>query len=618
MTEAYERGRTGITETLNDAELYRCGSLSRWRQGPGNELVYFHQPGVYRCLSSLMASALGSWTFFLTVTDAAKQLAAGIPSLPADQIVITISDLIECGALISRSQLMSRAIPEVPQGCSGIDWLAIPTADRSASLGRAADSYLENARHFGRRCNLFVSDGSRGSDSCTNNVAVLTPRLKVCNGAIWYAGRSEKADFVRLLTENGSICPDVAGFCLFGSDSSPLTPGANRNAILLHTLGSGILSVDDDTICSPASVESPNVGLSIAGHYDPSEIWCFPDFSSALAFGNPHSLDVLGEHENYLGASIGELLSTANLRGVVGSLDKLCGHVINSLWSADGSIRVTYNGARGDSGFHSDLGVIASRLTSVRRRVQRLGGKYNGVLASRQIVRQALSATISHADSAAVGMCMGLDNRGLLPPFMPDCRKEDGIFAGFLARTSDHHYVTHLPFTLVHEPVGSREYLAGRDTAIRFADIILALLSTWTPELGNHDPCGRIVSAGRHFSLLGRLPPDEFDELTNNLMCGRISSTIELLEGLLAEDSRNVPGWAADLTSRVHALRLITRDPTRLAPLDVPAYSNEPSRRCAQRLTGRYGQLLQSWPAIVERTIELRNRGIYLGRRIVG
>ena len=97
-------------------------------------------------------------------------------------------------------------------------------------------------------------------------------------------------------------------------------------------------------------------------------------------------------------------------------------------------------------------------------------------------------------------------------------------------------------------------------------------------------------------------------------MLARISSMIALLDNLLLESANSPAQWAADLQERMEALLKVTANPDFFVPVDLPASLGEHPRRRAQRAVLRYGQLLECWPDIIERTICLKNKGITVGR----
>jgi hypothetical protein len=570
-------------------------------------------------MSSLLAGALDTWTSFLSAEEASARIIETAPSLSLTEVKAAVDDLIESGCLVSRSQLVTEDADINPQELQReIAWLAIPTADRAASVARAVHSYIDNIRHFERKCGILVSDDSRDAGHRVASLKMLAALRSDPAIPVWYIGPEEKGAFVKELTEKGDIPPEVIRFGLFGSESSVRTAGANRNAILLQTLGSMILSVDDDTVCSATVAPGAGDGFAIAGHFDPAEVWCFPERLAALSFGHPALLDVLGEHAQYLGKPVRGLLSRANGGSESTNLDRMCVHMLSSVSNGSTQIRVTYNGARGDSGFHSDIWQVASRSPATRKRVQGLGDGYRNSLNSRQLARQVIRPTISHIETIALGGFMGLDNTLPLPAFMPDCRNQDGVFANVLARTSDHYYAAHLPFTLAHDPPGGCRYAPGRDVEIRISNLLIYCVSTWQPEPGDNDPLRRMSAIGRHLRRLGALPAGDFDELAHVLMCSLVCATIESLESLLIEDGYAPRHWAEDLMGRIETLSQLTDRPDFFVPVDLPQDSDDPPQRRAQRIVARYGRLLEWWPAIAERTTELGKRGTTIARCLSG
>ena len=70
---------------------------------------------------------------------------------------------------------------------------------------------------------------------------------------------------------------------------------------------------------------------------------------------------------------------------------------------------------------------------------------------SREVLRQISGYTISVVARFA-GMNIGIDNRSLLPPFLPVGRNEDGTFAMNLHLCVDDALVGHIPVAVLHSP----------------------------------------------------------------------------------------------------------------------------------------------------------------------
>ena len=77
-----------------------------------------------------------------------------------------------------------------------------------------------------------------------------------------YGGRRERSRFADALAQESGVSPDIVRFALFGDSRCPLSTGANRNALLLDTIDSLVLNVDDDTRGDVAMAPGAEDGLS--------------------------------------------------------------------------------------------------------------------------------------------------------------------------------------------------------------------------------------------------------------------------------------------------------------------------------------------------------------------
>ena len=107
----------------------------------------------------------------------------------------------------------------------------------------------------------------------------------------------------------------------------------------------------------------------------------------------------------------------------------------------------------------------------------------------------------------------------------------------------------------------------------------------------------------------------ELAEFLTIMACSHRSSQIESLESLLAEDGYMPEYWAADLSSRIEAMRLASEyDFSR--PGDLLVSDDEEVMPAIQSVLTSYGRLLEWWPAITQRAQALADDGIYLGRSV--
>lgn len=497
-----------------------------------------------------------------------------------------------------------------------IEWVAFPTRDRPEQLLRAVRSYAKNVLQFGHQPVFLIADDSASSTGCQYYGLVgkgAEIRLRI---PIFYIGRPERLDFCSALAENSSIPLDVARFALLGSGRSRETIGANRNAILIQTLGSLVLSVDDDTICRVANIpHSAAQQLRLGAEGEFGEFWFFCRRESARRFALRRDLDVLGEHARLLGQPLSIVVGDALARGAA-DLDQMCTHLQESLSSGHGRICITLNGVLGDSGAHSSLWVhlYADPATNCRLSSQEI---YRRALSSRDVIRQVSALTISHT-VPLISTFMGLDNRRMLPPFLPDYRNDDGVFGQILTQMGN-RYAGHLPWTLEHAPALGRAYRAQSICSVRPSDIILMCLSRWESTPGRVPDEDALISMGRYLEDLASRPQTEFNAIIRSFLFTRARSLMIQLETRWQRVvSEGHEYWAEDLSTHIRSLESFLRSSNEYLPIDLSESGGltGESPQALQELVRDFGRLLCWWPAILDRAMKLLAGGQRLAREL--
>ena len=272
-------------------------------------------------------------------------------------------------------------------------------------------SYLENCQRHGRAPEFVVTDDSAGTEAQVANRAVLQRFKRDFNARIRYAGSGEKSRFAEALAGESAVPLRIIRFALIGDERCVLSTGANRNCLLLDTVGTLVLSIDDDTRCRIAAAPQREEALASYSGYDPSEFWFFADRARALESVSFVEIDVLGCHEALLGNTV------ANVDGPV---------------DTTGRVAITLPGLVGDSGMASPRYLLTLTGAS-RERLVASPDAYRSAFRSREVLRTVRRPTIS-AGSFCMTTFLGFDNRSLLPPFFPVQRNSDGVFGLLLQK----------------------------------------------------------------------------------------------------------------------------------------------------------------------------------------
>jgi hypothetical protein len=500
-----------------------------------------------------------------------------------------------------------------------ISCLSIPTHGCISCLSRAFTSVVAHARAFGHQCDVLIADDSFSACHSWACKAMLRHGAAKGSLSVFYAGQDEKRNYANLLTDDGDIPPQVVQFAIFGLPGFGTTIGANRNTLLLHSVGSMCLSVDDDVICkvfAPPQISAS--GLKLACRTDLGELWFFPDFESAVSSVDVQDTDIIAAHETMLGRRLIDILEEKPSASVADTED-MCGAMRKGLYSTKGRVVVTLNGCVGDSGFFSEKTVLTYRNASTRDRMIASDRAYTVALNSRYVIRQVPSRTICHPEPL-MATIIGMDNRELLPPFFPLYRNEDGLFARTLALSVDQGYCGHIPLSLLHAPHSIRTYTPADFSAVRVSDIVLACLSSaHCHNTQRKSTAERLDCVGRHLADLGSLRVADFTHLYKQLVRARALQQIGRLENLLAEGrAPDACHWRMDIDHHLSALTDMIRQPTFGAPIDLALKgSPEASLMALRQLVLQFGNLLRWWPAIIEKANSLvDNRDRRIGARI--
>jgi hypothetical protein len=444
------------------------------------------------------------------------------------------------------------------------------------------ESYLENCVSHGRSPEFVVMDDSRSAGSVDLTKIALRQLARRFDRPVRYAARRQRDRFADTLAAESGVSPEIIRFAMFGDERCALSTGANRNCLLLDTLGSLTLAVDDDTLCRIASAPDPKDGVAFFPGYEPTEFWFFSSRDRAIQSATFVDVDVLACHEALLGRALADLGGPA---------------------TASGAVTMTLNGLLGDSGMTSPRYYLT--LTSASRdRLVASPEAYRSAFQSREILRCARQPTIT-AGPFCMTTFLGLDNRLLLPPFFPVQRNSDGIFGHVARKCLDGSHVAFLPWALLHAPEPPRVFrpddLWSDVAAVRIADIIIAGVLGHEPRTGNVATAMRLVDIGKHLRSLGSLSESDFEEYLLSVQNFCNFGFITALHSQLQTYGTSPGFWAEDVSRMI---KLISAEPSPpqdgLVPLDLRNSRDEQEAgNLGQELVRKFGELLEAWPALV-------------------
>lgn len=607
------------------AERYRSLPLVRFPVGDNLELVYSKAGNSRHIMPSYQVALLSHCREFRTLDEHARniyqerlgnwsQAGTMVSESPGpiqiESIKKRLSQLAEDGLLVSDLDVLERCkhSTDREKEASQIASVGVVTRDRPESLIRCLDSYINNCKRHGREIDFVVMDDSESTGARVETRQMLRDLSVRHEVEISYAGLEEKLQYAEALIAESEAPPEVVKFALFDLEGCGRSTGANRNALVLHTAGDLALSVDDDTVCQVGTAHDAKRGLALDSRGESFARFCFfPNYASALQSIVVNNGDVLADHEQLLGKTIGGCISKYSELADI-KLSNISHKLLEGMHRG-GRIGATIGGVIGDSGMHSPVVCLGLEAESRERMVGSEAG-YHYAWNSREMIRTVNRLTIS--DSAwCMATALGLDNRSLLPPFMPVYRNQDGLFGLTLRACFDDVYFGHLPSTILHAPMEARSYSTDEvlksATRFRFCDLAAACIRSADFRLGMSDERERLLALGKHLMELGKLALSDFEELLRFQIWWFMSNYIMRLENLLKLHREKPEFWAKDVRRFVGALRETLIKDLYLVPQDV-AEGREPIeiRRQTQRLIYRFGELIYCWQDIVNGAKRLR------------
>jgi hypothetical protein len=601
-------------------EEFIAASITAHPADKGRVLVSSRGTGSSVILPQELFSILRQADRFDTIAGHTKRLlAAGWEDDGSGLISSAYQELIARGLMVPKSPFLTSLLKKgrEPEAPPPVTSLVVTTRDRVPQLQRCLGGFIENNQKHGRNVDYLVIDDSRNQNQTVRIEGVLSPFVST-RAKVYYAGMEEKVGFMHELVRAGSaegLPEDIVAFCLLGDEGFEHTFGANRNALLLATAGELIVMTDDDTVYKTAVLGIIEKNLELTS-IDPTVLRFYTDRRESLATVRAADVDIVSCHEKLLGRSITGCESSLG-PDCTFIMDRLGPDSTHLLGRMPTVVSATMSGVWGDSGLGSPNAVL-ELLGESRNLTMRSKAEYVRATNCREVFRGVSRYTISDG-ALFMATNAGLDNRTLLPPFIPAGRNEDGIFALTLRACAEHALIGHLPFAIHHAPDEARQFPPGAflDTAPRIADIIAALMRSFIPSPGHRSMAENLSAMGKLFVDLGTLETDDFEEQIKSIWLATASRYIGFLEYLLDLHHGQPDFWAKDVLTLIENFKdfIVHRSPA--VPRELAGIqSTEQAKESCKRLVRKFGELLRWWPVIYGAAKQLREAGTPLVRPV--
>ena len=590
-------------------DLFRASTHEQWSLGTEHRLVCRNGESAPAVLPALDASLLRWCNTFRTLDGHLDAIAtaSALPPGGREDARQRLLALAARGFLVARDTLVRRlseasSLPPPPP----LRWLGIPTRHRPAELERCITSYAASASAHGRPLGILVMDDSSDPALHASVLARLQALPKEVRAHVFYAGRAEKQRFAQKLLQQG-LPPEPISTALFNERGLPNAYGINRNGLLLATAGETFFSVDDDTQCRLAPAEGGRDTLALAAGELPQEFRWYRDRAATLAEAGLAELDPFAPLDRLLGRDASGCLASHAWTRV--DVDRAEGSFLGRLMAGQGHVRVVMHGCAGASSAAAPR--VLRILAMLDLHADDALTRYRNAF-SREELRRSPCYLVTDAHLMASGM-MALDNRGLLPPFIPLGQREDACFADLLARTHPDTLFGHVPYALFHAPEGrgpfSWDDILKDVRAMHFGDLIGALLGE-IPHSHARSESARMEAAGRALVEISTWEDVPFLTCIRRRQWTRECSYLERYLAALEQTGPLGEPWSSELRRYLDLYReaLAREDYGIAAEAQTGPDSTHRAALTRQRVR-EFGELLIAWPQLWEAARQLRAQG---------
>jgi hypothetical protein len=611
---------------IENSEFFRRAAIKVFSVVEDSQAVYVSDQQPVTILPSFVADFVSGCEKFRPFEEHLRRYASyhQLDLAELGSLKSWLPQLLDAGLFISTAQLREACSANSDSSSvspARITSIGFPTRNRVKLLQRGMESFILNAKSYGRDLDFIVADNSSNPKAVTSCKEMLEAIQRQHNVRCYFAGEQEKKRFAKALASLSEVHPETIDFALFNSGSYGFAGGANRNALLLQEAGNVFSSVDDDALCDLALAPQPRTGLTLFSDRDGFERYFFATSESAFRAAAFVEKDYCAMHEELLGKPVGSIVAEA--KGEL-HFEKISDELLGRLQTGKGRILSTFAGVVGDPGIPTAYFYLGYRGDSFGR-LTKSEDIYRTSLRSRAVHATLSGLAISDA-SISPGFSIGFDGRELLPPFLPVLHTEDFVYGATLWKCCPHAFLGHLPYALRHEPPAGRSMIVPGDLSPEnrvviwdFGHIVRKIILEYWPRPGENTAAIRMRGVGRHLREIADTDFATFVEFLRLQILHHESLKIGYLEHRLKKEAEAPDFWRKDVEAYLqHTREALTFDDFDI-PLDWKNKTDADSaRREMQRLLLQFGQLLEVWPDLIEAAKQLRERGEPLAARIEG
>ncbi|MDP9050960.1 MAG: hypothetical protein M3O31_09620 [Acidobacteriota bacterium] len=491
-------------------------------------------------------------------------------------------------------------LPGKMQEYPPLDLIAIPTKGRAEALGNCLESIVADPAVGTRNLSILISDASDGEvEAASTRATIESIAAKSSISFIYLGERYKRLVSQRLIKEN--IPSDVVKFCLSIGQGFQNHYGANRNLILLATIGHRVLGCDDDVMFYGPDESNTN-RIECFDHHDPYEYDWHSDHDSCLSDTVPNCNSILSFHGAFLGATVPQIVKDPRT-----DHSKSCECIVLNALTGQGYVSVTTMGTLGSPTTLSPLPLLFSCRRKLPLNENNNGLQIDQLASTLKVKRFVHKAAFGHR-TPFLAAVYGFDNSRLLPPFFPIGRGEDSLW-GKLLSESGVDFFMHLPSTTLHQrPKAHRGYSISAPAAFRQTQIVDLL-----QECLGHALLGRTHASldrqmndfSAFLSTTATLSTRSFTSFLNGLRRSQAKRHLDKISSYL-DGKYTLYEWQRDSLKECRSsVESALCEESLWIPVEAQMKQTDTIAKALKEKFRLYAQLLNYWPLMREVTKDI-------------
>lgn len=372
----------------------------------------------------------------------------------AQQLLQGLAHMVQRGLLIDAGKL-SRNYTEPatfePEP-EGVKTLYVRTYRCPQALERLLQS-LQTGRTGASVHTLVVVDDAREEADVEVSRSLLASWRPRLSADVIHITRNDRERLVdALAAASGADAQDLRWWLNGDPDDPQMTAGATFNTALLFSAGTATAILDDDAQLTPYGDPQDTSEMGVAGKEDVR--WSMYTSPEAMESDwSPLDIDPLAAHSRWLGRPLSALVAQASSPAAFWQ----------SITSADlhglqphAKVRVSVNGLLGDPGTGQASWLYTQPAEQLRPWLQS-EDTYRQMVSRRLLARQPQGHKLLPHHSL-LSPLVGVDNRQLMPPTIPNGRGEDSLFVELACCVYPDCLFAQLPWMLKHTPEHERQF----------------------------------------------------------------------------------------------------------------------------------------------------------------